>query len=94
MRPVVVTDCREPLAVLHRRLVRRRIALMMVWIAGWATTGFVADTAWIALLILAVTGPVLWVVVWTWCREPAGRRAAVIGTAITDAAGPDAGADR
>ena len=73
--PVVVTDMREPLVALHRRLIRRRLVLMVVWIAGWAATGFVADTAWLAIGLLVVTGPVLWVIVWLVAeREQPGRR--------------------
>lgn len=88
-RPVVVTDLREPLVAVHRRLIRRRTALMVVWILGWAATGFVSDTAWLALTILAVTGPVLWVAVWLWFREEAGVREA---PARALPAGPAAGA--
>jgi hypothetical protein len=73
--PVVVTDLREPLVVQHRRLIRRRLALMAVWILGWAATGFVADTAWLAIGLLVVTGPLLWVIVWLVAeRERPGRR--------------------
>jgi hypothetical protein len=73
--PVVVTDLREPLVVQHRRLIRRRLVLMVVWIAGWAATGFVADTAWLAIGLLVVTGPVLWVIVWLVVeRAQPGRR--------------------
>jgi hypothetical protein len=108
-RPVVVTDLREPLVVLHRRLIRRRTVLMVVWILGWAATGFVSDTAWLALTILAVTGPLLWLAVWAYfsCtapgrreqvgRQPAGRRA-ITATAVRRAgpgpAGPDGAAGR
>ncbi len=85
-RPVVVTDLREPLVVVHRRLIRRRTVLMVVWILGWATTGFVSDTAWLALAILAVTGPLLWVAVWAYFRRSApGRRQPVDRRAITAA---------
>lgn len=86
---------REPLVVLHRRLIRRRSVLMVIWILGWVSTGFVSDTAWLALLILAVTGPVLWLAVWAWItaaapghREPVGRRA------IRAPGAPGAGAGR
>jgi hypothetical protein len=73
--PVVVTDLREPLVVQHRRLIRRRLVLMVVWIIGWAATGFVADTAWLAIGLLVVTGPLLWVIVWLIAeRERPGRR--------------------
>jgi hypothetical protein len=86
-RPVVVTDLREPLVVLHRRLIRRRSVLMVVWILGWAATGFVSDTAWLALTILAVTGPLLWLAVWAYFSWAApGRRLPVGRRAITAAA--------
>jgi hypothetical protein len=62
--PVVVTDLREPLVEQHRRLIRHRLVLMVVWILGWAAAGFVADTAWLAIGLLVVTGPLLWVLVW------------------------------
>jgi hypothetical protein len=104
-RPVVVTDMREPLIVLHRRLIRRRTVLMVIWILGWAATGFVSDTAWLALSILALTGPILWAAVWAHCariqpgrREPVGRRA-ITGPIVARATGrereaPGAGAGR
>lgn len=90
---------REPLAVVHRRLIRRRSMLMMIWILGWAATGFVYETAWLALLILAVTGPVLWVAVWAHQQHTApGRRQPVgqiaIEGPITGPGAPDAGAGR
>ena len=92
---VVVTDMREPLVVVHRRLIRRRSALMVIWILGWAATGFVYETAWLALLILAVTGPVLWVAVWACCAGTApGRREAVGRRAIRAPGAPGAGAER
>jgi hypothetical protein len=92
---VVVTDMREPLVVVHRRLIRRRSALMVIWILGWAATGFVSDTAWLALLILAVTGPVLWVAVWAYYALTApGAREAVGRRAITGPGGSGAGAGR
>jgi hypothetical protein len=78
---VVVTGLREPLVLLHRRLIRRRLVLMVVWIAGWAATGFVSDQGWLAIAILVVTGPVLWILVWSfadhghrdrWERVPPG----------------------
>ena len=86
---------REPLVLVHRRLIRRRSALMVVWILGWAATGFVYDTAWLALLILAVTGPVLWVALWAYQAHTApGRREPVGRRAITGPAVPGAGAAR
>jgi hypothetical protein len=64
-----------------------------VWIIGWAATGFVHGTAWLALLILAVTGPLLWLAVW--CHERRrrpGRRAPVPPRALRGPAAPGAGA--
>jgi hypothetical protein len=73
--PVVVTDLHEPLVVQHRRLIRRRLVLMVVWMLGWAATGFVADTAWLAIGLLVVTGPALWVIVWLVAEQQRpGRR--------------------
>ncbi|WP_214370600.1 hypothetical protein [Pseudonocardia sp. H11422] len=66
---IVVTDLREPLIAVHRRMIRTRTVLMAIWILGWAATGFVHRTGWLAMLILVVTGPVLWLVVFL-----AGRR--------------------
>lgn len=98
-RPVVVTDMREPLVAVHRRLIRRRTVLMVIWILGWVATGFVSDTAWLALLILFVTGPMLWWFVWLYYswnepppREPVGRRA-VTGRTVRERGAPGAGAD-
>jgi hypothetical protein len=72
----------------------------VVWIAGWAATGFVYQTAWLAILILTVTGPVLWIIVWAWHarltpgrREPVRRRA-ITRQAITGPAAPGGAADR
>lgn len=94
-RPVVVTDMREPLVVIHRRLIRMRSTLGAIWIAGWATTGFVSDTAWLALTILAVTGPVLWLAVWAYrARRRPGRREPVGRREITAPAGPGGAGDR
>jgi hypothetical protein len=61
---VVVTGLREPLVLRHRRLIRRRLVLMVVWIAGWAATGFVHDRGWLAIAILIATGPLVWLAVW------------------------------
>lgn len=90
---------REPLVVVHRRLIRRRSVLMVIWILGWAATGFVYETAWLALTILAVTGPMLWAVVWAHQqhntpgrRQPVGRIA--IEGPITGPGAPGAGAGR
>lgn len=99
-RPVVVTDMREPLTVVHRRLIRRRTVLMVIWILGWVATGFVSDKAWLALTILFVTGPVLWWAVWLYHdirapgrREPVGRRA-ITAPPVRGPGAPGAGAAR
>jgi len=94
-RPVVVTDMREPLVVVHRRLIRERSILLGIWILGWAATGFVHRTAWLALLILAVTGPMLWVAVWVHQQRTApGRREPVGRPEIRGPGAPGAGAGR
>lgn len=77
-RAVVVTDLREPLSAVHRRRIRGRTVLMAIWIAGWASTGFFWRTGWLAITVLVVTGPLLWLAVWA--REATrdlGRRAPV-----------------
>lgn len=72
---MVVTDLRESLAERHGRQIRRRSVLMVVWILGWAATGFVAETAWLAIGLIVVTGPVLWIAVWLLVDdEPAAGR--------------------
>lgn len=94
-RPVVVTDLRESLVVVHRRLIRRRSVLMVIWILGWAATGFVSDRAWLALLILALTGPVLWVAVWAYhVWKAPGSRESVGRPAITGRGAPGGAAGR
>lgn len=85
-RPVVVTDMREPIALVHRRLIRRRTVLMVVWIIGWAATGFVADRGWVPIAILVVTGPLLWLVVW--CATERSRHGARIAPAVALPPGP------
>lgn len=93
--PVVVTDLREPLTSVHRRMIRTRTALLAVWILGWVATGFVADTAWLAIAVLVVTGPVLWVAVWWFeSRRRPGRRTPVGRPAIQGRAAPGAGSGR
>ncbi|NMI00843.1 hypothetical protein [Pseudonocardia acidicola] len=76
--PAVVTDLAEPLAAVHRRMIRIRTVLMVIWILGWAATGFVWRTGWLAMLIVIVTGPVLWAAVFVHgTRRPPGRRVPV-----------------
>ncbi|MFC4950925.1 hypothetical protein [Pseudonocardia sp. GCM10023141] len=94
-RAVVVTDMREPLVVVHRRLIRRRSVLAAIWIAGWAATGFVSDVAWLACTLLVITGPALWLLVWAWtARFTAGRREPVGRRELAAPAAPDAAAGR
>ena len=57
----VVTDLREPLTVVHRRLIRARLVLMAVWIAGWIVAGVLYRHGWLATGILLVSGPGVWV---------------------------------
>lgn len=91
----VVTDLREPLAAVHRRMIRTRTALMVVWICGWAATGFVSDIAWLAIGILVVTGPVLWVLVWLRAqRHRPARRTPVPPRGLTEPAAPGGAGDR
>jgi hypothetical protein len=74
-RPVVVTDMREPLVVVHRRMMRQRLVLMVVWIAGWALAGAVYRHGYIATAILLVTGPGVWLAFygWRWWHRPGAR---------------------
>lgn len=77
-RPVVVTDLREPLIVVHRRMMRARLVLMVVWIAGWVVAGVLYRHGWLATGILLATGPAVWVVyVAVESRRRPGRREAV-----------------
>ncbi len=75
---VVVTDLREPLAAVHRRMIRTRTVLLGIWILGWVSTGFVYRNGWLAVAILVVTGPVLWSLVYAVeARNRPGRRVPV-----------------
>jgi hypothetical protein len=74
-RPVVVTDLREPLIDVHRRMMRARLVLMAVWIAGWIVAGVLYRHGWLATGILLATGPGVWVVyVAVESRRRPGRR--------------------
>ncbi len=82
-RPVVVTDMREPLVVVHRRMMRQRLVLMVIWIIGWVVAGLLSPGhGYLATAILLVSGPGLWLVHYAWQsrfrpghREPVTRRA-------------------
>jgi hypothetical protein len=89
VEPVVVTDLREPLIVVHRRMMRARLVLMVVWIAGWIVAGVLYRHGWLATGILLATGPGVWVVyVAVASRRRPGRRVPVTRAAL------GAGADR
>jgi hypothetical protein len=85
--PVVVTDLREPLIVKHRRMMRARLVLMVVWIAGWIVAGVLYRHGWLATGILLATGPGVWMVYAAVAsrRRPGGR------VPVTRAALPAAG---
>lgn len=97
--PVVVTDLVEPLVVVHRRLMRRRAVMFLVWTAGWIVSGLLWRQGYLATGILMASGPGVWLGVWAWeqtrrpgHREPAGpRRRAVTREG---GAGPGGGAAR
>lgn len=72
---VTVTDLREPLIDVHRRMMRTRLVLMVVWIAGWIVAGALYRSGWLATGILLATGPGVWLVVWAAeARRRPGRR--------------------
>lgn len=98
-RPVVVTDLREPLAMVHRRMIRLRLVLLAVWLVGWVIAGLLHRNGWLATLILLASGPGVWLVVLavTERRRP-GRREEVTPRhgepGPRELEGPGAGADR
>jgi hypothetical protein len=61
-RAIVVTDLREPLIVVHRRMMRARLVLLAVWIAGWIVAGVLWRHGWLATGILLASGPGVWIV--------------------------------
>jgi hypothetical protein len=80
--PVVVTDLREPLHVVHGRIMRFRLVLFGVWLVGWVVSGLLWRDGWLATAILLGSGPGVWLVVGLFRagrrpgqREPVGRRA-------------------
>lgn len=73
--PVVVTDLREPLIAVHRRRIRIRLVMMVVWIAGWIVAGTLWRHGYLATGILLGSGPGIWVVWWLVApRRVTGRR--------------------
>lgn len=88
-----MTDLREPLLVVHRRLMRRRAVMFLVWTAGWIVSGLLWRHGYLATGILLASGPGVWLSVWAWeqtrtpgRREPAEpRRRAVAPAPLTTA---------
>ena len=73
---------REPLVVVHRRMMRQRLVLMVIWIIGWAVAGLLYRHGYLATAILLLSGPGVWLVHYAWqsrhrpgSREPVTRRA-------------------
>ena len=93
-RPVVVTDMREPLIVVHRRIMRARLVLGGIWLVGWVVSGLLYRTGWLATLILLVSGPGVWlvVVIVTERRRPGRREAVNPRRRALGPGGPGAGA--
>ncbi len=84
---------REPLVVVHRRMMRQRLVLMVIWIAGWVVAGLFAEShGYLATAILLVSGPGVWLVhyAWRWWHSP-GHREPVTRRALE---GPGAGGSR
>ena len=98
----MVTDLREPLHVVHGRIMRRRLLLGAVWLVGWIVSGVLWRDGWLATTILLGSGPGLWLVVGLLRATPVpGRREPVSprapgGRALGARApeGPGAGAAR
>lgn len=90
---VVVTDLHEPLIAVHRRQIRTRLVMMVVWIAGWVVAGTLWRHGILATGILLASGPGIWILWWTVMpKRAAGRRSPV--TARPPRALPGPGADR
>ena len=80
--------------VVHRRMMRQRLVLMVIWIAGWVVAGAVYRHGYIATGILLVTGPGVWLAYYGYrwwhrpgAREPVMRERRALG-------GPAAGGPR
>ncbi len=90
---------REPLIVVHRRMMRARLVLMAIWLVGWAVSGVLYRDGWLATGILLGSGPGVWLVYYAWrSRYRPGRREAVTRpprpALPPGRAGSGAGADR
>ncbi|MBW0101040.1 hypothetical protein [Pseudonocardia sp. KRD291] len=87
--PVVVTDMHEPLILVHRRQIRTRLVMMVVWIIGWVVAGALWRHGYLATGILLGSGPGIWILWWlVTARRPAGRRQAVTARAPRALPGP------
>lgn len=88
--PVVVTDLREPLIAVHRRQIRTRLVMMVVWIAGWVVAGALWRQGYLATGILLASGPGIWIVWWLVVpRRITGRRSPVPAPRRRALPGPD-----
>ena len=80
---MVVTDLREPLIDVHRRIMRRRGVFLLVWLAGWIVAGVLWRDGWLATGILLGSGPGLWLIVAAlFPHRPDGRRVPVTRRAL------------
>ena len=86
---------REPLVVVHRRMMRQRLVLMVIWIVGWIVAGALYRHGYLATGILLVSGPGVWLVhyAWRWWHRP-GPREAVRAPSRRALEGPGAGGSR
>ena len=86
---------REPLIVVHRRMMRQRLVLMVIWIAGWSVAGALYRHGYLATAILLVSGPGVWLVhyTWRWWHRP-GSREEVRAPPRRALGGPGAGGSR
>ncbi|RZT86964.1 hypothetical protein EV383_3869 [Pseudonocardia sediminis] len=76
--PVVVTDLHEPLIAVHRRQIRTRLVMMVVWIIGWIVAGSLWRHGYLATGILLASGPGIWILWWlVMPRRGTGRRSPV-----------------
>jgi len=90
--PVVVTDLREPLVIVHGRMMRKRLILFGIWLLGWTASGVLWRDGWLATAILLASGPGVWLVVGAvTARRRQGHRIPVSRRALE---GPGAAAGR